>query len=84
MRSSYRCRSLHRPRALPDHGVEGIEKHPLRAAVEAAHVLEVASLPQVLLYEVHVALVVQLAPNGDCLRREAAVSMLPHPTTVPG
>ena len=57
-RSSCRSRSSHGPCALPDHGVEGIGEHSLRAAVEAAHVLEVAGLPQVLLYEVHVALVV--------------------------
>ena len=46
----WRCRSSRGPRALPDHGVERIGEHPSRAAVEAAHVLEVAGLPQVLLY----------------------------------
>ena len=71
---------LHKPRALPDHGVEGIGKHALRAAAKAAHVLEVAGLPQVLLYEAHVPLVIQLAPNADHLRREAAVSMPPETT----
>jgi hypothetical protein len=31
-----------------------------------------------------VSLIVQLAPYRDRLCREAAVSMLPHPTTGPG
>src|ERR687898_623365 len=67
------CRGLHRPRALPDHGVEGIGEHPPRAAVEAAYVLEVAGLPQVLLDETDVALVVQSVPDGDRLIWKAAV-----------
>ncbi len=69
------------PSALADYGVERVREQAARAPVERADVPEVPGLVEVALDEAHVSLIVQLAPNGDRLRREAAVSMLPHPTT---
>jgi hypothetical protein len=63
----------HRTGALADHGVEGVGEHPPRAAIQAAHVLEVAGLPQVPLHEAYPALVVQLQPDGDRLIGKATI-----------
>ena len=71
-------------RALPDNGVERIGERAARAAVEAADVPKVAGLLEEVFDEVHVAPVVELLPDRYRLRREAAVSMLPHPTNAPG
>ena len=68
--------------SLPYHSAQETGEHPPRAAIDAAHVLEVASPTQVLLHEAYVALIIKLVPGNDCFGREVTVPLLLHPTTV--
>ncbi len=68
-----RCHRLHMLLTLTDHGVKWVGEDAARAAVQAVDVLEAPGLPQVVLHEAYVALVVELAPDGDRLRRKATV-----------
>lgn len=70
-----------RSRASADDGVERVTEDAAGTSVEALDVFSVSCLAKVLLDKARVALVVQPVPEGNCLGRKAAVSMLPHPTT---
>ena len=59
--------------AHPYHRVEWVREEAAWAAVEAADVAEVFSLLEVVLNELHVSLIVQFAPDSDCLSWEATV-----------
>src|SRR5215203_4722619 len=63
--------------AHPYHRVEWVREEAAWAAVEAA---DVSCLLEVVLYELHVSLIVQVAPDSDCLSWEATVPLLSHPT----
>src|SRR4028119_2290461 len=71
-----------RPGTLPDHGVQRVGEQPARAPVEAAHVAEASRLLKITLDESHVALVVELVPDGDRFHGGASVSLFLHTTTV--
>src|SRR5215210_7697510 len=71
---SLTCRSTSvGPRALGNDGVERVGKHTARTTVEAADVAEVSGFLEVAFDEPHVAPVVQMVPDLDRLRGEAAI-----------
>jgi hypothetical protein len=61
--------------------VERVREGAARTPVEAANVAEVTGLLEILFYEPHVPVVIQLAPDLDRLGGKTAISMLLHPTT---
>src|SRR5215208_8141911 len=71
------------PHALRNDGVERVAEHPAGTTLKTADVAEVAGFFEVAFDQPHVPRIIQLVPNGHRFAREAAVSMLPHPTNPP-
>src|SRR5919107_2310040 len=71
---SLTCQSINvGPRALRNHGIEGVAEHAAGTPVKTAAVAEVAGFFQVAFDEPHVPMIIQLVPDGDGLRGKTTI-----------
>jgi hypothetical protein len=61
------------PRALRNDGVERVAEHAAGTPIKAADVAKVARFFEVAFDEAHAPTIIQLVPDGDCLRGKTAI-----------